>query len=570
MKPQEIVEKLEQVPLFKELTDERGELELYRLAKLVEERTYRRGEWLFQQGEISDRLFIVLDGRVRLTRIDRDGVTHQVGDLTAGNWVGVTGLLVGDFHDATALAVEETRMLFLRREDFKETVAEQNYLRRHLNIPGEIERRQDLPDFDWLHDDEWVVFAVHRHWSRLLRQTVPPLLLLLLLLPVFYALATTPGLALTIGAVVMAVPILALILLLGWEYLDWLNDYFVLTTQRVIHVERVWPFLENFEETYLDNVEDIYEVRSGLPANLLNYGDLVLQTAGETVQVDMSRVPNSSRLREVIFRQMERTQALLVLQTQGAIRRSLVQRLETDELPPPASQDREPEPSSRPNLLQVIVSAFLDYLFPPAWSVSEDGRSIVWRRFWVPGFFRYLRVFLPLAILTIGGTLYFMTNLRGPEGLWLFFLWLFVEALLFGGLLWFVEDWRNDYFQLTPNRIVLVEQKPLLLQSSRKDTLLGNIQNISFVIPSIPARLLDYGHVMLETAGPMGKFELKWVRHPQEAQSKISEHQLMYNQQRQASEVQRRQDELLNWFATYDRIRSDEFSSGSGGASVAP
>ena len=173
----------------------------------------------------------------------------------------------------------------------------------------------------------------------------------------------------------------------------------------------------------------------------------------------------------------------MVLQTQGAIRRSLVQRLETDELPPPASQDREPEPSSRPNLLQVIVSAFLDYLFPPAWSVSEDGRSIVWRRFWVPGFFRYLRVFLPLAILTIGGTLYFMTNLRGPEGLWLFFLWLFVEALLFGGLLWFVEDWRNDYFQLTPNRIVLVEQKPLLLQSSRKDTLLGNIQNISFVIP---------------------------------------------------------------------------------------
>ena len=75
---------------------------------------------------------------------------------------------------------------------------------------------------------------------------------------------------------------------------------------------------------------------------------------------------------------------------------------------------------------------------------------------------------------------------------------------------------------------------------------------------------------MLETAGPMGKFELKWVRHPQKAQSKISELQLMYNQQRQASEVQRRQDELLNWFATYDRIRSDEFSSGSGGASVAP
>ncbi len=571
MKPQEIVEKLKQVPLFENLTDERGELELYRLAKFVEERMYNRGAWLFQQGEVSNRLFFILDGRVRLTHIDREGVTRQIGDLTAGDSVGVTGLLVGDFHDATALAVEETRVLFLRREDFKEIVAAQSYLQHHLNIPREVERRRELPDFDWLHDDEWVIFAVHRHWSRLLRQMTPPFLLLLLLLPIFYALATTPGLALTIGAVVMAVPILALILLLAWEYLDWRNDYFALTTQRVIHIERVWPFLENFEETYLENVEDIYEVRSGLPANLLNFGDLVLQTAGETVQVDMSRVPNSSRLREVIIRQIERSQALSILQTQSSIRRSLEQRIETGVLPPPPEpKDGESEsPASRPNIIHLMVSALIDYLFPPTWSVSEDGKSVVWRRFWVPGFFRYLRIFLPLAILTVGGALYFMADLHSPGGLWLFFLWLFGEAILFGALLWFVEDWRNDYFQLTPNRIVLVEQKPLLLQSSRKDTLLGNIQNISFVIPSIPARLLDYGHVMLETAGPMGKFELKWLRHPQKVQSKISEHQLMYNQERQASDVERRREELLNWFSTYDRIRSDEFSSGSGEASVA-
>jgi len=569
MKPQEIVEKLKQVPLFEDLTDERGELELYRLAKLVQMQTYQRGEWLFQQGELSDRLYFILEGRLRLTHIDQEGRTHQVGDLTAGDSMGETGLLVGEFHDVTAVAVEETRVLFLHHDDFEKVASERNYLRRHLSIRPEIERRQDLPDFDWLRDDEWVIFAVRRHWSRLFRQTAPPFLLLLLLLPVFYALATASGVILTVAAVIVALPILALFLLITWEYLNWRDDFFVLTTQRVAHIERVWPFSENFEETFLNNIEDIYEVRPGLPASLLNYGDLVLQTAGETVQVDMSRVPHPAHLREVIFRQIERSQAWTVLQTQSSIRRSLVQRLEVGELPPPEPPDLAPEPPSRPNIIQLVFSSLWEYLFPPAWSVSEDGKSIMWRRFWIPGFMRYLRIFLPLAILTIGGTLYFMSGFRGSEMLWLFFLWLFVEALLFGGLLWFIEDWRNDYFQLTPSRIVLVEQKPLLLQSSRKDTLLDNIQNISFEIPGILPRLMDYGHVMLETAGPMGRFELKWLRHPQRVQSKISEHQMEYSKQQQEAEIQRRQEELLSWFATYDRIRSEEFSSEPGETPVA-
>lgn len=575
MKQQEIVSKLKQIPLFENLTDERGELELYRLAPLVQERTYEQGTWLFQQGEPSDRLYFILDGRVRLTHIDQEGVTHQVGDVTVGDSMGETGLLVGDFHDVTAKAVQQTHVFFILREDFAEVAAERNYLRHHLNVDVELQRRRNMPEFDWLRDDEWVVFAERRHWSKLLRQALPPFILLLLLLPVFYALATTPGLALNIGAMVMAVPILALFLLITWEYLDWRNDFFVLTTQRVVHIERVWPFLENFEETFLDNIEDIYEVRASLPANLLNYGNLVLQTAGETVHIDMSRVPNPSHLREVIFRQIERTQAFTVLQTQSSIRSSLVQRLEVDELPPPESSRGASVSSSspRPNLIMIALSALWDYLFPPAWVVSEDGSTLVWRRFWVPGFMRYLRIFLPLALLTVGGTLYFMTNLHGTEGLWLFFLWLFCEAILFGGLLWFIEDWRNDYFQLTPSRIFLVEQKPLLLQSSRRDTLLDNIQNISFEIPGILPRLLDYGHVMLETAGPMGKFKLKWLRHPQKVQSEISKRQLEYSQRQKETDVYRRQEELLSWFATYDQIRQGDTSpqaDESGEVSVAP
>jgi uncharacterized membrane protein YdbT with pleckstrin-like domain len=111
---------------------------------------------------------------------------------------------------------------------------------------------------------------------------------------------------------------------------------------------------------------------------------------------------------------------------------------------------------------------------------------------------------------------------QSSADIWVIVLWLFVESALFFVLLWAIEDWRNDYFQITPSRMIMVDRRPLLLSESRRETTLDKIQNISFDIPSVTARLLKYGDVMLETAGATGKFELKWVRHPQKIQAEIS------------------------------------------------
>ncbi len=558
METEAIVEHLKQIPLFQPLArDRRGEEELFRVADVARVSTYKKGDTLFHQGQPADRFCLVLEGQVRLRHMDREGVIHEVGYMDPGKTFGETGLFVGDYHDVTADAVEDTKILCFPREEFSSVYHAREYLRKNMNVRESVKRRLGLPKFDWLRDDEWVIFAVRRHIIQFLQGMIPAAVLVLLLFPVFASLLIADGLVFNILTALMGLILLSLLGFIGWHYINWRDDYFVLTTQRVVHIERVWFFKKNFEETLLENVEDISEVQPDLPSNLLDYGTLVLQTAGETVQIDMARVPNPDSLREMIFREIERARAREVLEVHGQVRETLRKRLEVTKSPP---QEVEPslQPTKQINWVKVFFTGIWDYFFPPSWAVSEGGDTILWRRFWFPGFLSYLQILLVLIAVTFGG-LFLVISRWGLEGtMVLFFVWLFVEAILFGVILWFVDDWRNDYFQLTPNRIIVVHQKPLLFQEVRREAPLDRIQNISFEVPNALGNFLNYGHVMLETAGSLGTFQLKWVRYPQRIQAEISKRQRQYMRQQREAEARRREEEMLTWFSAYDAMRREQ------------
>ncbi len=561
LQPARVVGFLEAMPLFENFRAERWENELYRIAPLVHDQVYGNGEWLFRQGEISDRLLLVLEGRIQLTKIDPDGLVKEVGWLEVGDVAGETGLLVGDFHDVLATADGQARVLYLLRDDFTVLLEQHPRWLNRLSVSEVVDARRKVQKFDWLRDDEWVIFVVQRHWTRLFRQIAAPLLFFVLLVPALSYLSSRGTTAATFLAVVVAIPTIALFLVAIWQYLNWRDDYFVLTTQRVIHIERDWPFDVHSEECSLDTIQDIYEVRSGVTANILNYGNLVLQTAGETVDIDIDSIPNPAHLRVMIFQQIERAKARDLLRARGQIRDLLARRLKIEKAPsaPPSKTLPAPPPTRR--LWMLLTFSWLwEYLFPPSWVETEDAGTIILRRFWFLGLLRYMEVFVPLLIFTVGGGAFLLERWNNADihfTSW-FIAWLILEAILLAALLWFVEDWRNDYVQLTPSHIILVEQKPLLLREARREARLDRIQNLSFQVPGFWGQLLQYGHVQFETAGREGLFELKWVRHPSKVRSLISDRQYEYTQRQRKIEATRREDELLSWFATYDNLRRED------------
>jgi uncharacterized membrane protein YdbT with pleckstrin-like domain len=430
-------------------------------------------------------------------------------------------------------------------------------LQEKLDIREDVSERRQLRKFDWIRDDEWVITVVQRHWTRLFRQIAVPILLLALLFPLIAVLVLQAGTVQIIAAVVLSIPILVILGVVVWQYVNWRDDFFVITTQRVVHIERAWPFSTHYEETPLRHIEDIHEAQPSWSANIFNYGNLILQTAGETAEIDMDYVPEPTRLRQAISLQIERSQARELLRARGQIRDLLSQQLHV--IPAPETQVEETSEPQHPKQFPILLpfTAIRDYLFPQSWQVSGDGNTIFWRRFWLPGFFRYLPVFALLLLITVGGVLYLL-NL--PQGVRLFnwvFIWLGAEAVCLGILFWFIEDWRNDYFQLTKNKIIQVDQRPLLLGVSRREAPIDRIQNLGFEIPTVIARFFDYGHVKFETAGTEGQFILQFVRRPKDVQAAISNHKYKFSQQMQRKEAQLRQEELLSWFATYDDIRRE-------------
>ncbi|MCJ7550687.1 MAG: cyclic nucleotide-binding domain-containing protein [Anaerolineae bacterium] len=559
LKPNHLVATLQKIPLFGALSDRAGELELYSVAQITHEQVFGNGEWLFRQGEISDRLVLILSGRIQLSAVDQEGVVRDLGTLGPGDEAGETGLLVGDFHDVTAVADGYARVVYLLRSEFADLLAQRPYLRRRLMVSEEVEKRRNLRQFDWIRDDEWVIAVVQRHWTRLLSQTGALVAILFFLLPAVMILIITGGPAGLVIAAILSLPILGLCLGMIWQYINWRDDFFVVTTQRVIHIERVGPFSTQQEESALENIEDLYEIQPGFAANLLGYGNLVLQTAGETVAIDMSYIPHPGEMRRLISQQIERSKARNVLRTRGQIRDMLARRLVVGESSPHSPEAATHDGSTAPRtsfLPAILVNSIWEYFFPASW-VATDGDTIIWRRFWLPGLLRYSAPFLIFLVSTIGGIVVLGSAWGAENFLGWMVAWLVLEAVVFGVLLWFVEDWRNDYFQLTPSHIILVERRPLLLQESRHEARLDRIQNLAFEVPSIFARALNYGHVQFETAGTQGKFELKFVRRPEEVQSTISNRQHAYRQHQREIESNRRQQEMLTWFATYDDLHRD-------------
>ncbi|MFP4344202.1 MAG: cyclic nucleotide-binding domain-containing protein [Anaerolineales bacterium] len=532
----------------------------------MHEADYEPNEWLFHQGDAANRLYYIVEGRLRLSRVDRDGINRYLGDLGPGESVGQTGLLVGDIHDASAQTLTPTKVLYFEHEEFRDLLREHPALRRGLDVEPRIARRLDVPDFPWIREDEMVIFAERRHWAYLVRRTAPVAILFLISLAIILFLITAGGpIGMASFLIIIPVAVIALYLLgrMVWEYINWRDDLFVLTTQRIIHLERVGPFESHFEEAPLDKIEDVYVDQPSFAANALNYGDVILYTAGEQVEIDLTGVAKPLQLRELVFRELERSRAREILERKGQIRERLEARLRSaEEEAPPLPKEVAPQPDETSSVrLALIWNSIKEYFFPSSWNVSEDGETIRWKRYWLPGFFHHFWYFFAFLTITLLGLLA-LVDVFGEvsivvEGVQVAVgLWFLIEAVLFGILLWQMEDWHNDYFEITPTRVIVVYRKPLLLEETRRETRLDRIQNISFDIPNIIARSLKFGHVMIETAADSeGRFHLQWVRYPAKVQAEISRRQREFAEEQRKAEAQRRQEELLSWFDIYDNMR---------------
>lgn len=109
---------LSTVPLFKGLALE----ELARFAELLREKSYPKGSVILFEDDPGDALFVVRSGRVKVVLVAEDGREVILGILGVGEHFGELALIDDQPRSAHVIAMEESSLLVLRRDDFRRRV----------------------------------------------------------------------------------------------------------------------------------------------------------------------------------------------------------------------------------------------------------------------------------------------------------------------------------------------------------------------------------------------------------------------------------------------------------------
>ena len=104
---------LRSAPLFRELDDEAAAA----LRASMMEVRLGRGEVLFREGDTGDRVFVVIEGKVKLGRTSSDGRENLLAILGPGQMFGELSLFDPGPRSATVTAVTDTVLLSLANED---------------------------------------------------------------------------------------------------------------------------------------------------------------------------------------------------------------------------------------------------------------------------------------------------------------------------------------------------------------------------------------------------------------------------------------------------------------------
>jgi CRP/FNR family cyclic AMP-dependent transcriptional regulator len=119
------VQALKSAPLF----DGLSRRELVELARRSEDLEVERGKVLCTEGEIAHEFFVIIDGRVQVTRKGR-----LVATLSGGDFVGEIALLEEMPRTATVTAETPLRFFVLTRREFHQVLEE------HPNVERKILR----------------------------------------------------------------------------------------------------------------------------------------------------------------------------------------------------------------------------------------------------------------------------------------------------------------------------------------------------------------------------------------------------------------------------------------------
>lgn len=537
-----------------------NEEEIQALAQRARIREVLRGAIVMKQGEESDALYFVIKGQLRAA--DTSGDEPQLLNYHAARaFVGEQGMLFNQPRAATVDVIDDAKLAFWDREAFNWLLGLNDQIQPYFeDVYRRRERRarRPFPGKQW---DEVTIIRTGKHPLMLLNALVGPVFLLLFGLALFILWLVVVEERPLLGALAIGLPSIVSLVWGVYNYIDWRDDEYIVTSKRVIHIERYVIYGEERDEAPLIRIQDVTVEATNLWERLLNFQDVTIQTAGAG-KIVFAGILNAEQVQDIIFRErakaMERREAADV----ASIRRALAQKmnrhitdvdLPVDTLVPTSGLFTETKARRLPPLL--------DYLRLRMCVVK--GETITWRKHWFIWLTKTMPAVLAFLILLTTTMLVLLRvppfDALGPDALTLA---LFLAAAAVLSFIWYIylyDDWHKDVYIVTSDRIIDVESSSFRLRGEeRREGTFDVIQNITYVVPDFLHKLLNMGDVIIETAGTAETFTFENVFDPSAVQQEIVNRMVAYQEKRRREQRVREDTRSAEWFGEYHFLHLEE------------
>lgn len=537
----QIVTFLSGLHLFRGIEEER----LQWIAGQMTELRLREEELVYEEGQEPNNLYFIFEGRVQMTRYRR-GLPEQeemLGFLDQGDYFGLEVLEARAVRRTTVQTTTAVVLLCFSSEALHEVFAQVPELIPRLDLMIASFHLMLRTNLGWANPEEYVLYIARKHsfflWARLL----PLILLSTIVVGLFLGLYGTLGLSLFLilmtGALVVAGGVGL------WIYVDWSNDYYIVTARRVVFQERIVLLYDSRQESPMEQVQSTEVDRSYL-GQLLGFGNVRIRTYTGVINFQAVRLPEE--VEKIIQEQIKRVQSTLRQAEIRSIEETIARRIGL--LPARSAPPREAAPAKpAPTPMQRFMADLFHLRY-------EYGDTIQYRTHWWILISRiWLVTILLLGVVFTSLFLLVKTALgQMPEGFPVVGAFLGLMLLGLGLFFWWAYiylDWHNDRYLITSDQVVDINRKPLG-KEERRAAPIRNILSVEFKRLGIIGLLLNFGTVYIRIGDTLFTFDN--VYNPSEVQHELFHRMAVRSVRERQQQAEAERQRMADWISAYDRL----------------
>ncbi|OQY27339.1 MAG: hypothetical protein B6243_13075 [Anaerolineaceae bacterium 4572_5.2] len=435
-------------------------------------------------------------------------------------------------------------VLRLEKSSFKELLENHSPVKDVIEYLSSSYALAHKKNFSWLGEDEVVRFIDQRHIAVLFRRLLLPILTILAAgLVVFFGVIQG---GISVSAYVVASISLGIAVLWSlWIFVDWGNDYYIVTSNRIVWLEKVVWLYDQRKEAPHQTILSI-NTRSNQIQRILHYADVIVRTY--TGEIAMNDAAHPEYLAGLATTYWHLAEERLEEERIAGITTTIRERLGFEEKVP--ETENEPNNDDQGDTSDEQSGFILPQWLGNLLKTRYEVEGVITYRKHIFILFKQTWFFLLMFIILISLFIIFFSLSSAFLGRVLLFTIGAGILFVFGNLWYRYMDWKNDLFQITDKEITDVDKKPFG-EATKRSAPLENILSLDYKRANIIQRIFNFGTVAINVGNSQLDFEN--VARPDAVQTELFEHYYAALRRKKEKEAQRYRDDVVEFLEIYHK-----------------